>query len=368
MPRRSSPSNAGTPPPSAVRLQRALADAGVASRRDCEKLIEAGAVEVNGERVQRLPVFIDPAVDRVRVDGQPIRLRRPGDSRRGTSAERVYIMLHKPSRVLSTTIDDSPEGGGSRTTVLDLVRHPSGARLYPVGRLDYHSTGLVLLTNDGQLAERLTHARYGVTRTYRVTMKGRPNRELIEDIQRRIAAERPEVPAVIGRIGRGGARPTGPSDSGPLDAPGVRIVREAGSVADSRGSESPNAVLEITLREGKSRQLTSVLEQMGALVKKLTRVGIGPLRLRGVAVGQWRNLTRDEVAALRQSAGLSRSGSGTSRGKTASGVVAIGSGPRTAPRSKPLKPRADHPMNRAGADGRDRRRSGSSKARRGKRP
>lgn len=279
-----------------MRLQRVMAEAGVASRRECEEMIERGLVEVNGRTVTRLPVFVDPARDRITVSGQTLRLRpaqrRAGGPARGRSAtgDRVYVMLHKPDRVLATTRDDAGErAGGARTTVIDLVQHPSGARLYPVGRLDYHSTGLVLLTNDGELADRLTHARYGITRTYRVTIRGQIRPDMLDDLRRRVGKS--AAPADDGE-----EAPDAPASP---DNRGVRIAREP-------GPESPNTVLEVTLREGRNRHLKAVLEQMGCVVRQLTRVGIGPLRLRGVAVGQWRDLSRDELAALREAAGLAR--------------------------------------------------------------
>lgn len=320
-----------------VRLQRVMADSGVASRRDCEQMITDGLVEVNGERVDHLPVFVDPARDRIVVDGRPLKPIRAGQraAGRGVLPGRVYVMLHKPSRVLCTTSDDATDRsgvplGGGRTTVSELVQHSSGARLYPVGRLEYHATGLVLMTNDGALADRLTHARYGVTRTYRVTIKGRASSELLRDLRRRLAADNapPEPSPVAGRIGRNG-RATIDSSTRPPDS--VRIMRDPAAAAPggAPADASPNTVIEITLREGKSRQLRPILEQMGALVRKLTRVGIGPVRLRGVAVGQWRDLTPDEVSQLMQAGGLADQ-------------------PGRRPSARP-SPRAPSPRNRPGA-------------------
>lgn len=281
-----------------MRLQRVLADAGVASRRECEAMIERGLVEVNGVTVTRLPVFVDPARDRIAVDGRPLRgaASVPPVSRRAARrSDRIYVMLHKPDRVLCTTRDDAPAADGARTTVLDLVRHRSGARLYPVGRLDYHSTGLVLLTNDGELADRLTHARYGVTRTYRVTVKGHVRPETLDDLRRRVGAD---------------------SNPGVDGTRGVRIARSPGT--GPNGQVSSNTVLELTIREGKSRRLSAVLEQMGCIVRKLTRVGVGPLRLSGIAVGEWRDLTRDEVELLKRAA------SGSDRSTASAGGAARG--------------------------------------------
>gem|GEM_PF-498531 len=332
-----------------VRLQRVMADAGVASRRDCEQMITQGLVEVNGERVDHLPVFVDPLNDRIVVDGRALKPLRKGaqssSDGRGVLPGRTYVMLHKPDRVLCTTSDDATDRsgvslGGGRTTVSELVQHPSGARLYPVGRLEYHSTGLVLMTNDGALADRLTHARYGVTRTYRVTIKGHASSELVRDLRRRVAADEaaPEPPPVAGRIVRG--RRVGPDTSELAPKDSVRIVRTpVAAGADSQVLASANTVIEITLREGKSRQLRAILEQMGALTRKLTRVGIGPLRLRGVALGQWRDLTRDEVAMLMQAGGLSDTPLPRPRPrppeKRAPARTVVRTGDRYTPREKP---------------------------------
>ena len=127
-----------------------LAEAGVASRRECEQMILDGRVEVNGHPITELPAFVHPGQDRVSVDGRP--LARPERGPRGRSGrmDRVYVMLNKPDNTLGTTRDDLEYKKGGRRTVVDLVEHPSGARLFPVGRLDFHSTGLVLMTNDGE--------------------------------------------------------------------------------------------------------------------------------------------------------------------------------------------------------------------------
>jgi 23S rRNA pseudouridine2605 synthase len=275
-----------TAEPGQVRLQKVLADAGIASRRESEAIIEAGRVEVNGSVVTALPVFVDPKVDRVSVDGKLVPTRRsdrPG--RLSHSAERVYVMLYKPERTLCATRDETPREMGGRKTVLDLVNHPSGARLYPVGRMDYNAKGMVLLTNDGLLAERLTHARYGVGRVYRAVVGGVPPREAIDAIVRRV-----------------GKRDAVDMHGNPV--PAVRVMKTPDET--TRGPKSDNSVLEITLREGRVDPLDEVLHQSGLHVKRLDRIGIGPLRMVGVRVGEWRNLTKDEVASLRAATGLDR--------------------------------------------------------------
>jgi len=283
--------SAAEPPPGAVRLQRFMADAGVASRRVCEEMIEEGRVEVNGEVVTALPVFVDPARDRVVVDGRPLPRQRDGRAGpAGAATRRLYIMLNKPGRTLTTTHDEA-----GRRTVLDLVQHPSGARLYPVGRLGFETTGLVLLTNDGELANRLMHARYGVPKTYRAEVKGNVDESALHRLERE--AFRSERWARKKEAQQ--AAPVAPE--GPKPPSGrVRmsiIKREAG-----------RTVLEITLAEGRNRQVERVLGEAGWPVKKLACTAVGPVTLVGVAPGEWRELDRDEVRALRKAAGLDGAG------------------------------------------------------------
>jgi pseudouridine synthase len=245
-----------------VRLQRVMADAGVAARRACEVMIEEGRVEVNGRRVRTLPVFVDPRRDRIAVDGRPLRPpERP-----------VYIVLNKPPRTLSTARD---EPGAERRTVLDLVDHPSRARLFPVGRLDYDTVGLILLTNDGEMANRLTHPRYGVEKTYHAVVRGALDEEAAARLERGMfLAERRE------------GRTVGATRASHV---GLRVKHR----------DRDRTVLEITLREGQNRQVRRMLAKAGYPVKKLTRIALGPLRLKGLAVGEWRELTAREVGMLR---------------------------------------------------------------------
>jgi len=245
-------------PGARIRIQKALAQAGVASRRACEAMVQEGRIAVNGEIVMRLPVLIDPARDRITVDEAPVRLSGP-------AARHLYILLNKPRRAVSTLSDP-----GGRRTVADLVKHPSGARLYPVGRLDYDAMGLLLLTNDGDLAQRLTHARFGVEQTYRAVVKGpmtQADLDRLED-EMRSRGRRAGVPPGVG----------------------LRLVR----------TEPQRAVIDITLREGRNRQVGLMLSRAGFPVRKLMRIGLGPLELKGVAVGQWRELAPAEVRALRR--------------------------------------------------------------------
>lgn len=244
-----------------------MADAGIASRRDCEALIEEGRVEVNGSIVMDLPVWVNPREDRIVVDGRPLPARE----------RHVYVLLNKPARTL-TTVEDEP--GADRRTVMDLVDLPLKAKLVPVGRLDYDTLGLLILTNDGELTNRLTHPRYGVPKRYRAVVKGVLEESDIEELEQGIyLAER--------RDGRT-----------------VGAVRTARVELTVLRAERDRTTLEITLREGRNRQVRRMLAAVGLPVKRLERVGMGPLSLKGVARGSWRELTRGEVVALRRAVGM----------------------------------------------------------------
>ena len=245
-----------------------LAAAGVAARRACERMIEEGRVEVNGRRVDRLPAFVDPRQDRITVDGRPIARRME---------RHVYLMVNKPERVLTTSAD---EPGMGRTTVVDLVDHPSRARLFPVGRLDWQTTGLVLLTNDGELANRLTHPKYGVPRTYQAVVKGVFDEPAVARLQGALAKEIRKSAQRAGRVGPGGVAP------GALE---LSIEKR----------EPERTVLNIVVREGRTGSIARMLAAAGVPVRKLERTAIGPLELREVARGRWRELDRAEIAALK---------------------------------------------------------------------
>ncbi len=264
----------GSPP--GIRLQRVLADAGVASRRDCEALIEAGRVSVNGEMTRVLPVFVDPENDRIEVDGRLV----------GKPERRLYLLLNKPERVL-TTVDDHSEFAGTgtaRMTVLDLVDHPAKARLFPVGRLDFATRGLVLLTNDGELANRLTHPRYGVPKVYEAVVKGRVNDEQLAELRK-----------LVGKQERQDLRKREPATPGG-GGPQVRSKAEI-ELIDSGPGET---TIRLVLRERTGYPLRKIIVSAGCPVKKLTRVALGPLELIGVREGQWRELTRAELMLLRR--------------------------------------------------------------------
>lgn len=254
-------------PEQRVRLQKVLAAAGVGSRRACEDLIEQGVVKVNGRRVDTLPVLVDPATDRITVKGQHIE----------TSPRHIYVMLYKPRNTVCTMHDPD-----ERRTVADLVKHPGADRLFPVGRLDYETTGLLLLTNDGELANRLTHPRYEVHKTYRAVVRGEVSEEEIEGLERGIYLAVRKEGKTVGAERTGGASLT--------------IVHRA----------RDKTIIDITLTEGRNRQVRRMLASVGHRVRRLTRTHLGPLRLKGLALGEWRELTQLEVAALKKAAGLGR--------------------------------------------------------------
>lgn len=237
------------------RIQKILARAGVASRRASEELIEAGRVTVNGE-VATLGDKADPAVDHVKVDGKRIEPR----------TDFHYLLLNKPPGVMSTRND--PEG---RPTVMDLVPETYRKALVPVGRLDFNTEGLLLLTDDGDWAHRIAHPRYGCTKVYEVKVKDRPPAEAIESLRTKgeVVEGRRVVP--------------------------VRI--EPLRVSGPRGGKNTWWTVEIA--EGRTRQIREMFFRMGHPVQKLRRVGIGPLRDPKLPLGELRELTPGEVAALR---------------------------------------------------------------------
>ena len=248
------------------RLQKVLAEAGVGSRRACEELIEEGRVRVNGHLVAALPAWVDPINDHITVDGRHVKTREP----------HVYIMLFKPRGVVSTNSD--PEG---RPRAIEFVEHPSKARLYPVGRLDMDSSGLLLFTNDGELANRLTHPRHEVHKIYEVLVSG----ALEEDDVRKL-----EAGIFLNERHTSKGKRTG--------------VKTSPSRLRLKKRDRDRTLLAMELGEGRNRQIRRMMARLGHQVKKLRRVQMGPLKLRGLQPGQWRELTPDELKSLRRAAGI----------------------------------------------------------------
>jgi 23S rRNA pseudouridine2605 synthase len=237
------------------RLQKFLSRAGVASRRAAEEIIRSGRVSVNGQVVTEMGTKVDPSRDEIKVDG-----RR---AKAGTTT--VTVMLHKPYGYICSRHD--PEG---RRVVMDLLPESLRGRLYPVGRLDYDATGLLLLTSDGDLAHRLMHPSHQVPRTYRVTVTG----EVSQDVLRQLRA-------------------------------GLEIDgREVAATVQVKKREEDKTVLELTVWEGRYHLVKRLMEKVGHPVLKLKRIALGPLSLGRLTRGIYRILTAEEVAAMKAEVGL----------------------------------------------------------------
>ena len=241
------------------RLQKILSGAGVASRRTAETLITQGRVSVNGATVTELGTKADPAADDIRVDGR--RLKAPRRTH--------YILMNKPRGYITSRSDPQ-----HRPTVIDLLAK-RGVRdyIYPVGRLDYDSEGLLLLTSDGDLAARLTHPRHGVPREYEVRVRGVPERRLLDRLARGVVID---------------ARKSAPAD--------VRLQKTF------EAAGGPQAVLSLVIREGRNRQVRKMCDAIGHPVVRLRRVRIGPIADDRLKPGEFRELSAREVAALRKAA------------------------------------------------------------------
>jgi pseudouridine synthase len=235
----------------------------VASRRAADHLIASGSVRVNGERPPATGLLIDPDSDRVTVDGKPVK----------AATTHRYVMLNKPLGAITTARDES-----SRTTVLDVIGAEGlhGHRLFPVGRLDADTTGLLLLTDDGDLAYRLTHPRYKVPKEYEVVVAGLPTAGDLETLRQGVALD-----------------------------DGVTAPAELERLRTTRGDrDSGRAELRIVIREGRHRQVRRMLQAVGHKVLAVRRTAFGPLRLGRLKTGGWRLLTSGEVAALRRATGM----------------------------------------------------------------
>lgn len=262
--------------PRGVRLQKAMADAGIGARRDCEAMITAGRVKVNGVVVDELPFFVDPRRDVVQVDDEIIEL--PEDLAAERPAESfVYYLVNKPKGVITTTRD--PQG---RRTVLDLLppKVRSLQRLYPVGRLDADSTGLLLITNDGDLAYQLTHPKFGVSKEYRVSCSGLATEAQLDKLRKGMYLITPAT--------------DGTKSPKRASMESVRIVKRL--VDRSRGDRT---LLSIRLREGQNREIRRLLARVGLKVRELERVAIGPLRAPELKPGQAKLLGKRDIEKLR---------------------------------------------------------------------
>jgi 23S rRNA pseudouridine2605 synthase len=231
-----------------VRLQKYLADAGVASRRAGEQIILAGRVEVNGKTVSSLGTKVDPLHDQVALDGKAVRVRR-----------KIYVALNKPRGLVCSRKDEL-----GRATIYELLPK-EWSHLHSVGRLDYNSEGLIFLTNDGELSLHLTHPRYGVRKKYLATIEGQVERE------------------VLGRITEG------------LYHEGERLKAEKARLVSSTQAQS---IVELEMAEGKYREVRRLFEVQHRVVKRLQRIQIGKIKLGELKSGKWRTLTEPEIKSL----------------------------------------------------------------------
>ena len=234
------------------RLQKVLAHAGVASRRHCEELIVQGKVQVNGNVVRELGTRVDPQSDQIVVNGRRIQLE-----------EHVHLLLYKPTGVITSVTD--PQG---RRVVTDLLKGIK-ERVYPVGRLDYDTSGLLLLTNDGELANKLAHPSYEIDKVYRAWVKGIPTPEKVKKL-----------------------------------ATGIRLEDGMTSPGEARllktDTKAGRALVELTIHEGRNRQVRRMCDAIGHPVITLERIRLGFLTLEGLSAGQFRPLTTTEVERLKQ--------------------------------------------------------------------
>ncbi|WP_429840967.1 pseudouridine synthase [Brevibacillus sp. FIR094] len=234
------------------RLQKVLAHAGVASRRHCEELIAQGKVQVNGQVVREQGIKVDPLKDKIVVNGQQVKLE-----------QHVYLLLYKPTGVITSVTD--PRG---RRVVIDLLKGIK-ERVYPVGRLDYDTSGLLLLTNDGELANRLAHPSYEIDKVYRAWVKGIPSQDEVRKL-----------------------------------ATGIRLEDGMTSPGQSKllktESSSQRALVELTIHEGRNRQVRRMCEAIGHPVLTLERIRLGFLTLDGLKPGEFRKLTQEEVECLKR--------------------------------------------------------------------
>ncbi len=243
------------------RIQKLLAEAGVESRRHIEEMVLQGRIGVNGDIVTRLPVMVDPDVDAITVDGERVQLQRR------ISKDRVYVLLNKPKGVYCTNVAQ-----GEQKRAIDLLPPDFNYRVYPVGRLDADSRGLLLLTNDGELTQQLTHPKFGVVKTYTAVVDGFVKPETVE------------------RLG-GGVWLADPSKGGFRTSNSyIKVIKRAGK----------NSVLQITIKEGRNRQVRRMLAKVGHKVRELTRVKIGPLEIGRLKPGEYRMLSPREVESLRK--------------------------------------------------------------------
>ena len=251
------------------RLQKIIARAGLASRREAERWIVEGRITVNGTVVDKLGSQADPAKDSIKIDGKRIK----------SAAAPLYYALHKPPGVI-TTLND-PQHRPDLTPY--VARLGEKRRIFPVGRLDFNTTGLLLLTNDGEMAMRLAHPRYGVAKVYRVKLSACPTEEELNELRKGIRLE-----------------------DGMTAPARVRVIDKL----------RKNAWVEIEVHEGKKREVRRMFEALNYFVEKLIRIKVGPITLGDLPVGELRRLYQGEVMALKVAVGLARPGHAGTKNRT----------------------------------------------------
>lgn len=241
------------------RLQKIISRAGVASRREAEKMILAGRVQLNGEIITELGTQAEPGKDRIAIDGQELRLSVP----------RLYFLLNKPQGYISAVKDDR-----GRQTVIDLLPKVK-EYIYPVGRLDYDTEGLLILTNDGEMMNGLLHPRYEIAKTYIAKVQGVLRQNQVESLSNGVLL-----------------------DDGMTAPAKVKLLDTA--------KDHSSCLVQLTIHEGRNRQVRRMLQAVGHRVLRLRRIGFAGLTLQDVAMGTYRELTKEEVAALKNVAGVQK--------------------------------------------------------------
>lgn len=248
------------PKMSKERLQKALAHAGIASRRKVEQMIDLGMISVNGICIRKQGVVIDTEIDNVSYNGRHVSIAADELS------ERVYLLINKPAGVLSTTKDNT-----DRKTVIDLIRCLNGARVYPIGRLDYNAEGVLLLTNDGALTNKLIHPKYHVKKIYEVKIKGIPTEDQLNKLRRGIYLE---------------DGPTGPCE--------IEFIKKV----------KANTWVRVVLTKGKNRQIKRMFWRIEHPVQRIIRTHFANIALGDLRPGEFRNLSQKEIKSLKDSAAL----------------------------------------------------------------
>ncbi|HZK79408.1 MAG TPA: pseudouridine synthase [Humisphaera sp.] len=269
------------------RIQKVLGNAGVASRRSVEQMVLEGRVAVNGKVIQTLPILIDTEKDKIMVDGEAVRIARGGRSDGGGAkgaatsvrgsheapvGRRLYFLLNKPKGVYSSASNNNPNEA-RQTKATDFLPPGLPGRLYPVGELDSDSKGLLLLTNDGDLTNRMTHPRYGIAKVYRAIVDGSITPAALKELQEGVWLADPYT-----------------GEAFKTAATQVSVVKRL----------RERSVLDITIHEGKNRQIRRLLAKLGHKARELTRTKMGPLTLVGLKPGQFRELSPREVRQLRE--------------------------------------------------------------------